>query len=73
MYLRAQPLELLLHVGPLAPDALQPLLVVTQLLIEGLGTLGGKRRSTKGVAQHRHAKPSRKDDGVSTFLRDVSA
>src|SRR5207244_214686 len=38
--LRAQPLELLLHLRALTPDVFQPSLVVAQLLVEGWGTLG---------------------------------
>src|SRR5207249_10724474 len=72
VYLRAQPLELLLDVGPLAADAFETLLVVPELLIERLGTLGEKRRSTRDVAQHRQAKPSRKSVSKSPSLRDVS-
>src|SRR2546427_4227553 len=73
VHLGAQPLELLLDVGPLAADAFETLLVISELLIERLRPLRGERRSKKGVAQNRHAKPSREDVGVSTFLRDVSA
>ena len=43
VHLRAQALELLLDVRPLAADAFETLLVVSELLIEGLGALGGKR------------------------------
>src|SRR5207302_2284276 len=73
MGLSAQPLELLLDLGALAADALQPLLVIAQLLVERLGALGEKRRCTKDVAQRRHAKASREDVHVSTSLRDVFA
>src|SRR2546422_6764386 len=71
--LRAQPLELLLDVRPLAADAFETLLVVSELLVEGLGTLGDKRRHAKDVAQRRHAKTSRKTVGALTSLRDVFA
>src|SRR6266513_911711 len=71
--LGTQPLELLLDVRPLAADALETLLVISELLVEWLGTLGEKRRSTRDVAQHRQAKPSRKGVDVSTSLRDVLA
>src|SRR3989475_13190161 len=46
--LRAQPLELLLHLRALTPDVFQPPLVVAQLLVEGWGTLGGKGERGKG-------------------------
>ncbi|HVH67026.1 MAG TPA: hypothetical protein VM716_04095 [Gemmatimonadales bacterium] len=59
MNLSPQPLELLFDVGSLAADSLEALLVVSELLIEGGGTLGGKRRHGKGVAERRHEKASR--------------
>src|SRR6266403_1826012 len=59
VHLRAQSLELLLDIRALAADALQTLLVVSQLLIEGGGSLGeSKRRQAQDVTQRRHAKTS---------------
>ncbi|PYP45988.1 MAG: hypothetical protein DMD50_09590 [Gemmatimonadetes bacterium] len=73
MHLGAQALQLLLDVRPLATDAFETLLVVPELLVERLRTLRGERRSTRDVAQHRQAKPSRKDVSESTVLLDVFA
>src|SRR5438552_15847834 len=52
VHLGAQPLELLLDVGPLAADAFETLLVVAQLLIEGLRALSGKRDGGCGKREH---------------------
>ena len=60
MGLGAEPLEFLLHLRALAPDAFEALLVVAQLLIEGLGSLTDKRRRENDVAKGRHEKTSRK-------------
>ena len=73
VHLRAQPLELLLDVGPLAADAFETLLVISELLVERLRPLRGERRHAKDVAQRRHAEASRKDVSESTVLLDVCA
>src|SRR6266702_813320 len=73
VHLRAQPLELLLDIGPLAADAFETLLVVAQLLIERSGSLRGERRCKKSVAERRHENTSRKTVVAVTPLRDVSS
>src|SRR5207253_6676833 len=69
VHLGAQPLELLLDVGPLAADAFETLLVISELLVERLRPLRGERRHAKDVTQRRHAEASRKDVNESTVLR----
>src|SRR3989454_7844555 len=49
--LGAEPLEFLFHVRALAPDAFEALLVVAQLLIEGLRALGGERSEERRVGK----------------------
>src|SRR6185437_10836576 len=71
VYLRAQPLELLLDVRPLPADALQPLLVISELLIEGGGSLRSERRHAKGVAENRHGEASRETVAEVTPFRDA--
>jgi hypothetical protein len=70
MHLGPQALELLLDLGALAANAFETLLVVAELLVEGLRTLREKRRRVNDVAEKRHEKTSR--ETVSTSLRDVS-
>ena len=72
MGLRPQALELLLHVGALAADAFQTLLVISELLVEGLGALRSKRRRAKSVADNRQGETSRETVSAVTSLRDAS-
>src|SRR5207244_1198988 len=73
VHLGAQPLELLLDVGPLAANAFQPLLVIPQLLIEGGRSLRGEGRCKKSVAERRRENTSRKTVVAVTPFRDVSS
>src|SRR2546422_6242950 len=58
----------------LAPDAFEALLVVAQLLIEGLRALGGEdggnRQSQNGVEENRRGEASREDLAHSTVVLD---
>src|SRR2546425_11091441 len=67
--LRAQPLELLLHLRALTPDVFQPSLVVAQLLVEGWGALRDQRRQ----AEQRQAEQRQAEQRPDAFLVDAFA
>src|SRR2546428_7360571 len=65
--LRAQPLELLLHLRALTPDVFQPSLVVAQLLVEGWGALRDQRRQAeqRQAEQHQAEQRPRSEEHTS--------